>query len=64
MTGPSDERPDPLKPPDNWMQRRRDRIYEEIQRNRRGEYVVPTWVLAAILLAIVGGYIALLIVSD
>ncbi len=52
---------DPLKPPDNWMQRRRDRIYEEIQRNRRGEYVVPTWVLTAILLAIVGGFLALLI---
>jgi hypothetical protein len=46
------------------MQRRRDRIVEEIQRNRRGEYTVPTWVLAAILLAIVVGFIALLAFSD
>jgi len=47
----------------NFMQRRRDKIVEEIQRNRRGEYVVPTWVLAAILLAIVAGFIALLMLT-
>ncbi|WP_246002398.1 hypothetical protein [Allorhizocola rhizosphaerae] len=53
---------DPERPPaDNWIQRRRDKIYEEIQRNRRGEYLVPTWVLTAILLLIVGGFVALLI---
>jgi hypothetical protein len=47
----------------NFMQRRRDKIVEEIQRNRRGEYTVPTWVLAAILFAIVGGFIALLLLT-
>jgi hypothetical protein len=47
----------------NFMQRRRDKIVEEIERNRRGEYAVPTWVLAAILLAIVGGFIALLLLT-
>lgn len=46
------------------MQRRRDKIYEEIQRNRRGEYTVPTWVLALALAAIVGGFIALLVLTD
>ena len=47
----------------NFMQRRRDKIVEEIQRNRRGEYSVPTWVLVAALVAIVGGFIALLLVT-
>ena len=47
----------------NFMQRRRDKIVEEIQRNRRGEYTVPTWVLAAILVAIVGGFVLLLVLS-
>jgi hypothetical protein len=47
----------------NFMQRRRDKIVAEIERNRRGEYAVPTWVLAAILLVIVGGFIALLLLT-
>jgi hypothetical protein len=42
-------------------QRRQEKIREEIARNRRGEYKVPTWVLAAILVLIVGGFAALLI---
>ena len=53
--------PDEVKA--NFMQRRRDKIVDEIQRNRRGEYTVPTWVLAAILIAIVGGFIALLVLT-
>jgi hypothetical protein len=53
--------PDEVK--SNFMQRRRDKIVEEIQRNRRGEYTVPTWVLAALLAAIVGGFIALLLLT-
>lgn len=32
----------------SWLDRRREKIVEEIQRNRRGDYRVPTWVLAAI----------------
>jgi hypothetical protein len=47
----------------SWVDRRRDRIIEEIQRNRRGEYKVPTWVLAAILLAIIAALAALAIFS-
>jgi hypothetical protein len=59
MTQDRPERtPDEVKA--NFMQRRRDKIVEEIQRNRRGEYTVPTWVLAALLVAIVGGFILLL----
>lgn len=53
--------PDEVK--SNFMQRRRDKIVEEIQRNRRGEYTVPTWVLAALLLAIVGGFILVLVLT-
>ncbi|MBO0867495.1 MAG: hypothetical protein J2P15_02930 [Micromonosporaceae bacterium] len=43
------------------MQRRRERIREEIERNRRGEYTVPTWVLGLVLLLVVGGLAALVI---
>ena len=46
-----------------WVQRRRDRIVAEIQRNRRGEYRVPTWVLAAVLLAFVAAWALLIILS-
>ncbi|WP_345627379.1 hypothetical protein [Rugosimonospora acidiphila] len=42
-------------------QRRRDRIVAEIERNRRGEYWLPTWALVAILLAIVLGWAAVII---
>ena len=38
--------------------RRRDNIVAEVERNRRGEYKVPTWVLALILVAIVGAIAA------
>jgi hypothetical protein len=47
----------------SWVERRRDRIVAEIQRNRRGEYRVPTWVLAAILLAFVAAWALLIILS-
>ncbi len=43
------------------LERRRERIAGEIQRNRRGEYTVPTWVLAAALIAIVVAVAALVI---
>ena len=64
--------PDPAHPPAepteddvrlSWLGRRRERIVAEIQRNRRGEYRVPTWVLAALLLLLVGGWAALLVVT-
>jgi hypothetical protein len=43
--------------------RRRDRIRAEIEANRRGEYVVPTWVLVVILLAFVGAWAAFVMLS-
>ncbi|HEY8532918.1 MAG TPA: hypothetical protein VIL44_03445 [Micromonospora sp.] len=43
------------------VERRRRRIAEEIARNRRGEYVVPTWVLALTLALVVAGWLALII---
>lgn len=45
------------------MERRREKIREEIERNRRGEFVVPTWVLAAALAAIVIGWALLIILA-
>jgi hypothetical protein len=43
-----------------WLVRRRRKIREESERNRRGEYRVPTWVLAAILVAILVGWAAII----
>lgn len=43
-------------------ERRTTRIREEIGRNRRGEYSVPTWVLAVALAAVIGGWILILFV--
>ncbi|MFC4017324.1 hypothetical protein ACFOW4_05120 [Micromonospora sp. GCM10011542] len=47
----------------NWVERRREKIRSEIERNRRGEYTVPTWVLAVALLLIVGGWLALIFLA-
>lgn len=41
--------------PTRW-ERRKERIRDEIDRNRRGEYKVPTWVLTALLVAAVVGF--------
>jgi hypothetical protein len=43
--------------------RRRERIRAEIERNRRGEATIPTWVLAVALVVILGGWLILIIVS-
>ena len=43
--------------------RRRARIAAELERNRRGEHTVPTWVLVVILLALVGGLALLIVLS-
>jgi hypothetical protein len=45
----------------SWLDRRREKIAEEIARNRRGEYTVPTWVLAAILAAVVAAWVAVIV---
>lgn len=47
----------------NWMERRRQKIAEEIARNRRGEYVVPTWVLAVTLVLVIAAWIALIVLA-
>jgi hypothetical protein len=47
----------------SWVDRRRERIVAEIQRNRRGEYRVPTWVLAVILLAVIAAWALLIVLS-
>lgn len=51
---------DDVRPRPTWIERRRQKIAEEIARNRRGEYTVPTWVLALALLLILGAWIALI----
>jgi hypothetical protein len=52
---------DPLDPMALY-ERRTARIREEIARNRRGEYTVPTWVLAAALAAVTGIWVLALLV--
>jgi hypothetical protein len=44
-----------------FVERRRAKIRDEIERNRRGEYTVPTWVLAVILLLIIAFCVSLFI---
>ncbi|GIJ32770.1 hypothetical protein ACN26Z_18170 [Verrucosispora sp. WMMD703] len=55
------EPPSPGAQRQGWLERRRDKIRAEIERNRRGEYTVPTWVLAVALALIVGAWAALII---
>ena len=43
------------------VRRRRDRIYAEISRNREGGHKVPTWVLAAVLAAVLLGWLYLVV---
>jgi len=46
-----------------WIQRRREKVVAEIERNRRGEYKVPTWVLAVALAVVVLAWAAIIIVG-
>jgi hypothetical protein len=48
---------------EDWLTRRRRKIQEEIERNRRGDYKIPTWVLATLLVAIVTAWILLIVLS-
>ena len=45
------------------LERRRERIRAEIQRNRQGGHRIPTWVLAALLGVVLVGWIYLISVS-
>ncbi|MFY1650081.1 hypothetical protein ACN27J_04205 [Solwaraspora sp. WMMB762] len=56
-------RPSPFPRTETWLERRRNKIAAEIARNRRGEYTVPTWVLATALALILGVWAVLIIVS-
>jgi hypothetical protein len=60
---PPEEQPLESITPFRRVQRRRDKIVEEIERNRRGEYSVPTWVLALILVVLIAGWAAIIIFS-
>jgi len=42
-------------------ERKRERLRADIQRNRKGDHKVPTWVLAVVLGLIVTGWIYLII---
>ena len=59
MTDPDDDVRVDLgrAPSERWLDRRRRRIREEIARNRRGEAAVPTWLLAVLLVVVLGGWI-------
>jgi hypothetical protein len=45
------------------VERRRERIRAQIRRNREGGHKVPTWVLAAILAALLAGWLYLVLTS-
>jgi hypothetical protein len=63
MVEQSPDRPErhPGQVRQSWLERRREKVIAEIQRNRRGEYTVPTWVLAVLLLLFLAGWAALII---
>ncbi|MGE5830407.1 MAG: hypothetical protein ACM30G_18875 [Micromonosporaceae bacterium] len=75
MTSPQRHAPrdEPEKPPQpmpgspawpgrvGWVQNRRRKVVEEIERNRRGEYRIPTWVLAIALGMIVATWAAVIV---
>ncbi len=44
--------------PSYRLKRRQQRIREELERDKHGEHKVPTWVLVLVLLALIGGWIA------
>jgi hypothetical protein len=45
------------------VQRKRDRIRAELERNRVGGHKIPTWVLATILALILAGWLLLIVTS-
>jgi hypothetical protein len=46
------------------LEQRREKIRAELDRNAQGDHKVPTWVLVAILVALVGGIAALMIFTE
>jgi hypothetical protein len=45
----------------NRVERRRERIRAEIRRNREGGHKIPTWVLAVLVVVLIGGWIYLVV---
>ena len=45
------------------LERRRERVFRQIQRDRAGGHKVPTWVLATILGLLLAGWAYLIITS-
>jgi hypothetical protein len=45
------------------VERKRDRIRAEIQRNRAGGHKIPTWALAAVLALFLAGWLYLIVTS-
>jgi hypothetical protein len=45
------------------VNQRRERIRLEIERNRRGEYTVPTWVLVVALVTVVLAWILVVVLA-
>ena len=46
------------------LEKRRNKIANEIARNRRGEYKIPTWVLVACLVVFLGAWAAWVIFAS
>jgi hypothetical protein len=62
---PEAEKPPPAEPPPprrGWAQKRGDKVVAEIERNRRGDFRVPTWAMVALLVAIIAAWAALIII--
>jgi hypothetical protein len=59
----TDETGKPARPFVRLVRHKRDRVRAEIEANRRGEFVVPTWALALALLVALGAWAALVILS-
>jgi hypothetical protein len=65
MTQP-DQPPEPdpsADVPASRYDRRRAKMTAEIRRNREGGHLVPTWLMAAILVVMVGAWVLLIVTS-
>ena len=62
---PATEKPERTAEDVRWVrvERKRERIRSEIERNRAGGHKVPTWVLGAVLGLVVLAWVVLIIVS-
>jgi hypothetical protein len=65
MTSPDQPEPERSAEDVRWsrLNRKRDRIRDEIQRNREGDHKIPTWLLATVLGLILLGWLYLILTS-